>query len=593
MRRRYQPSPIPKIFSQQAQYENDIGVKIFSFKLHGDGILSLRFRFLIILPIIYLLVGLFVDNLWRGVDSNSFSVIYGFRNYLEFQGEYFKQAVSTSPAYYRMLDFGVQFFGKWLDPVIAMRITNAGLILTGTIALYLAIRLVYPPDIASISAIATITCLGGLELFHLTTPRVGAFFAVAISIYGIVLSLRRIYGGVIMGFGFVLSIMMGGGTLLPTLVAAIIILFFQKDLFETKKVFQIAMILAISMMGITLFSFFIFTGRSAIEPNLWLPATNFENYQEWGKSAIRFLWICMPLWPALIGFRSFVRKQWTETSTNLLLLGGVGALCAFPLSLFSYDASLIILPFLGLLFAPAIVLLNLHWQRGTYWFNFLFFTIIILIVFIVRLIWAFSDHQGEIIEYFSNSQFPNFDPSLSIITLLLAILILVVWFGWNLFGKQYFSWTLRPTLSWIIGIICFWILMIILWQPAVNHNKSFKPIIMEINHIVSNDCIDITNTPLAFRVNWLYLTNKRLISPNNSCKYQLIQEGQISGQSILISDEVAEKNTVKTNNNQDENQIQLANEKLPTNNQEYWLVVKSFSRPAERSEKLILFKKFN
>lgn len=592
MRRRYQSSLIPTIFSTPSSSEQSIGTGTFWHHNFGENSINLRLRYLLIIPIIYLFAGLFIDNLWRGVDANSFSVLYGFKNYAEFQGEFFRQSVLTSPAYFRLLEFGVQIFDKLLAPAIAMRITNAVLILGGSIAIYRTLRLVYPADISSITAISAVTCLGGLELFHLTTPRVGGFFAIAISMYGIALSLQKIYGGVILGFGFVLSIMMGGGTLIPTLIPSLILLFQRREDYERKKNYQVAMLLAISMMGITLFNFYIFTGRSALEPNLWLPINNFENFSDWGMSAIRFIWFCLPLLPAFYGFRNFARKQWTENSLHLLLIGGAGALCAFPLSLFSQDSPLLILPFLSLLFAPALLLLNLQWHRGTYWFVFLFFTIAIVLIYVLRILWLFPSNHNTLAENISEVKFPGFDYSLSVPMLLFATAILIFWFYWNLSGKKYFSWTIRPTVSWIIGMMCFWLLIIMLWQPAVDYSKSYRPMILEINKTTGDQCIEVSNTPISFRVNWLYITNKRPIpvSDLSQCDYQLLLEGKISRESLLITDAISEKNENMGSSNT-ELPLLVEDEIISTTEKILWKEIAGFNRPGENSEKFILYKK--
>lgn len=584
MRRRYHSAPIPTIFSNQQNPK-----LLFGATSSGGNSHYFRLRYLIILPLIYLLAGLFINNLWRGVDANTYSVLLGFANLSEFQGEFFRQEVATSPAYYRILDLGVLVFGNWLDTAYSMRVTNALLITTGVIALYRTIRFVFTTEIATISALAGVTCLGGIELLHLATPGAGSFFAIAISIYGIALSMRRIYGGVVMGLGFVFSIMVGSGTIIPTLIPAIILLFLRREDKERAQIYRVAMLLAISMMGITFINFFVFTGRTAIEPNFWLPHNNIDSFDEWFNSAFRFLWFCMPLWPALIGFRNFARKQWTESSMQLLFIGAIGALCAFPLSLFSVNAPLMILPFLCILYAPAILLLNIQWQRASYWFYFLFFTIILTIVIVFRLVWSYFPDSSLMVTSVTQKHFPGFDFRLTFLQTFSTLCLFGFWFLWNLYLKNFFNWVLRPTISWILGAIILWITLVLIWLPAVNYSKSYFNIIADIHKITQNNCVDVRKTHFAFRVNWQYIIKPELPIDYKKCEYQLNDFGDVSRQSLLITDNENAKIEEKINNETANNEV--AETDIKPLLVYKWVEIAKFNRPGETRETIVLLHK--
>lgn len=589
MRRSYSRSSIPTIFvnkQNEAPSRADRHLKI------GPLALPLRLRYFIILPLIYLLGGIFLPSLWRGVDANTYSVLLGMGGETYFQGEVFKQSVATSPAYYRLLDFGTRIFSGIFSPPNSMRLTHALILLSSIVALYRALRSVFTPEIATVAVLVMSTCLGGLEFMHVVGQKAGVFLAVCVSLWGISQSFSRSYGGVVMGMGFVLSIMMGSGTIIPTLIPALILLVSKRG--RNHPVFGVAMLLALSMMSVTLISLYMFTGRSATEWGLWIPLTDWDDWGDVMNSLIRQIWFTFPLWPTLLAFRHYTRKHWSANSQSMLLLGVMGLALALPLSLASSDGSMLLLPFLALLFAPSLLLIGSHWLRAWHWFNFLFFTIALLPLVLLRMVWSVGSHTK--INDLLALQAPQFDTTLSLGTLIATTLIVLIWGYWSLAIKWHWSWVVRATLGWMIGVMALWGIVVLLWLPAIDYTKSYRGMIVDIQDLIEkkslerkidNACIDISHAPFAFQVNWRYFTNERMVDKTH-CAFRLITLGKAERQSLLLSDESVRKHEDQIEENILESKTLENDSPTPNKNQPEWNNLEVFQRPGETRESVVL-----
>jgi hypothetical protein len=543
-------SPIPIVFapkpSEALMSDHDRQLQF------GSWTVPLQLRYFIFLPFVYLLGGVFLPSLWRGVDANTFSVLMGIGGDLDFQGEVFRQSVATSPAYYRLLDFGTRLMGGLIGEPSAMRFSQVCIIMTGLIALYRAIRQSFTAELATVSVLITATCLGGLEFMHVVGAKAGAFTAICIALWGLTQSFTRTLGGVILGLGWVLSVMMGSGTVMTTLIPALLLLVIRRD--RNPHVFSASMLLAISMMGVTLISLFMFTGRSATEINLWLPDYRFTSLGDMADALIRLTWFTFPLWPIVFAYRYYWRKQWNAQSRSWLFIAMVGGCVALPLALAGADGAMMLLPFLGMLFGPGLMLLGTHWLRAWHWFNFLLFSLLMLPVIMARILW--SQDAVPLISNKLHAIFPDFNASLSIPTLLLVVLLVLAWGYWMLESKRHVSWRFRPALGWVAGMIALWWITIILWLPALDHTKSYASMIREvplkINDIMAREnqiipsrhtiiatprrnCLDVSLAPFAFQVNWRFrfpLQDREM----GDCRFRLITLGKAERQSLLLSD---------------------------------------------------------
>lgn len=388
----------------------------------------------------------------------------------------------------------------------------------------------YGRMLADVAFLFIVASIGIIIRIHETSsfPLLLALFSIAF--YGLCRMLDHpIQGGVILGLA------LGGALLTRGLIGATPIFFtiacaFVSSAYSRKE--KPALLLAL-LVGIACLLAWFLPARAS-NP-YWAASWLFWNFSSFGFSeagaalkALRdILWFTWPTWPfALLALWNW--RSWLQAPH--IFIPGTLALGSF-LTIMMVDNAFE--PEYAMLTVPSAVLAAMSiptLRRGI--INILdWFSIMILSLSMVT-VWLgwIALHFGwpAKINHNITRLLTGYEPSISLLAVIASIAVCIFWYftvSWRLRVNPQALW--RGLILSATGLTCTWLLLVLLWLPSINYNRSYKQVSQELSqalatHVNAADCVRQQGVGMGQRAAFRVFDNISF-SYKQTCKYTLLQ----------------------------------------------------------------------
>ena len=436
----------------------------------------------------------------------------------------------------------------------------------------------YARAIADAGLLALIACLGLAQLSHETTPALAQLGFTALIFYAMASSPYR-NATTILGPALGLLIGLAGLTLsgAPTLALLLgsggaVVEWMHLKWGHTRKSFDEYESQTSSRQSwawiVLIVSLTLLIAILAHTLNLWrwrieLPGDNgLPLAGEWKKMGRLLLWFTWPAWPLALWTLWRWRRQLSSRHVALPLwfvAVSVGA----TLTTTASDRSLLLsLPALAALAAFALPTFKRSAASLIDWFTLLFFTGCATIIWVVWIAMQTGIPQQPAANVAKLA--PGFEPSFSLKLFLPALIATLAWtwlVKWRASAQRAAIW--KSLVLPAGGATLCWLLLMTLWLPLLDYARSYAPLSRKVASLVEQQsCVEIYGLPSATAAALQYHGKLELKQATNTavCPYLLVN--------------AASQNSLGNTVN------------LPD-----WAFQATVSRPADSSDKLLLFKR--
>ena len=347
----------------------------------------------------------------------------------------------------------------------------------------------YARAMADGGLLAFIACLGLAQLSHETTPAAAQLCFVALSFYAFAaLPYRRWTPMLAAGIGLT-GLTLSGGPSMALLLALGGILAHALDRTQARQEPSRHRLGLWFLIALTLFIAALATALDLWRWRISLPTST----GSWQSLSRLLLWFTWPLWPLVLWTLWRWRRQlfdlWPSRHLSLplwTLLITVGATLITPAS---DRALLLALPALATLAAFALPTMNRSVSALIDWFTLLFFTTCALVIWVV---WV-AMLTGTPPQPAANvaKLLPGFEPRFIILPFVFATLATLAW-GWLVRWRtgRHRSAIWKSMVLPAGGTALCWLLVTTLWMPALNHARSYAPLVERMVAAVQpSDCL--------------------------------------------------------------------------------------------------------
>ncbi len=341
----------------------------------------------------------------------------------------------------------------------------------------------YARAMADGGLLAFIASLGLAQLSHETTPALAQLCFVALSFYAFAALPYRRWTPALSALAGLTGLTLSGGPSMALLLATGGLLAHALD---SRQAQEEPRRHRRGLWRLTALTVFIALLASALELWRWrigLPAGT-ASWQSLGRLLLWFTW---PLWPLVLWTlwrwrrQLFDRRPSRHLSLPLwYLLITVGATLLTPAS---DRALLLALPALATLAAFALPTMNRSVSAIIDWFTLLFFTTCALVIWVV---WV-AMLTGTPPQPAANVArlLPGFEPRFVILPFVFATLATLAWawlVKWRIGRHRAALW--KSMVLPAGGAALCWLLLTTLWMPALNHARSYAPLVQRVVDVV-------------------------------------------------------------------------------------------------------------
>lgn len=390
----------------------------------------------------------------------------------------------------------------------------------------------YGRMLADCAFLFLVACFGIIMRMHETTYIPLLMACHSLTFYGFV----RIFELPRQGFFFLIAGIAGSffaaGLIgvFPPLVATLLLLTYR---FYGKTQKQ-AILFALAVSVVICLAWLLAINNSQAEWfSAWL-SYNQLSFSGYGRSFLNALrdlaWFLLPLWP----FALYALWQWRRwfmaphifipsvfIIANLLLL-------FFLRTSFEPEYATLVMP-TAVLAAMSIPTIRRNLINALDWYSIMMNTLVIVVIWLgwiaLYLGWPTKIH-GNIARLV-----PGLELQIHWLAVLFGLAISVLWIiaiNWRLRLKPEALW--RGIVLFAIGITLSWLLIVTLWMPAVNYNRSYNSVAYELaeaieDNVQAGDCIRSVGLGSGQRA-LFYIYGKSLFSPNSNCRWLLTQTNE-------------------------------------------------------------------
>jgi 4-amino-4-deoxy-L-arabinose transferase-like glycosyltransferase len=336
------------------------------------------------------------------------------------------------------------------------------------------------------AAIVLIGCLGLLINAHLLSTDLGLLAGSAVMLYGYALNMRRpLLAGLLLGTGLGIGFMTKG-FIAPVIFVSISILLFAFKAWRTRNYLlclAIALISALPWLAIWPILLYQRSPELFME---WAWQNNIENWLYFAKTVstasfvfyIKILsWFAWPALPIAIWAVWDARKKiLQQREGQLLLVTFLVMLCS--LSLVPYSEEVFAMPML----LPIVLLATMALptlRRGAA--NALDSFGNITFGFVAILLWwswygLIIGNNTRVSRWFKAYQ-SEYLPTFDLVTFSIALAVTIIWLllVWRI-GRS----IRRSVINWAAGVTLLWVLLMTLWLPWLDFNKSYRTMVTSL-----------------------------------------------------------------------------------------------------------------
>jgi len=443
---------------------------------------------LALLCLIWLATGLIGHDPWKPDEVYTFGLIY----HILQSGDWLVPTLAGEPFLDKppLFYMTAAFFAKIFSPLLPLhdgaRLASGFYVGLGLIFTGLTGRELFGKDQGWAAAIVLIGCLGLLINAHLMSTDLGLFSGFAMMLYGYALSARKpLLAGLILGTGLGIGFM-SKGFIAPVLFLFLGFTLLTFSAWRTRKflaTLTLALIFAapwLSIWPVLLFQ------RSPILFMEWAWHNNIGNWLDYTKEAdtSSFIYYFKMLpwfaWPALPIAAWAVwdarKKILQQRETQLLLASFIVLLVS--LSLLPYSEEIFALPMLlpiTLLATMALPRLRRGAANALDRFGIITFGILAILLW-----WGWEGlivgNNTQISRWLRAYQ-TEYLPSFNWLTFAIALAVTIIWivFVWRT-GRS----IRRSVINWAAGVTLLWVLLMTLWLPWLDFNKSYRTMVTSL-----------------------------------------------------------------------------------------------------------------
>lgn len=483
---------------------------------------------------LYLLPGLVGHDPWKGDDATHFGVVFSMLDgghwlLPHLAGEIW---LDSPPLYHWTAALLGWLFGFILPLHDAARLASglfAGLMVA---CLAGAARHFIGAEAARGAALIAIGCLGLLVHVHETQPAVAFLAATAALYYGLALLPQHpLRGGAIAGAALGLGFLAAG---LPALIALGPLLMLLPLISSHLRTPQAArgMLAALAVAAPLILSWPLALywlhpaslgnwwahelAELQAAPNVPLALWNFLKLLGW------FAWPALPLalWTLWRERRRLREPRTLIPLTSLLILLAVQSVSSDPRSL----NALPLLPPLMLLAAPATLSLRRGAANAFDWFGMMTFTLLAGLIWLGWLAMV-AGVPPRIANNFARME-PGFVAHFSIAAFAVSLGLTFTWL-WLIFRSP--RTPQRGTAHWAAGITLFWGLLMALWLPFIDYDRSYRAVSIALKAALpaGSNCIAGRGLGSTQRASFHYFAGIQTLREGNrdaaQCRLFLIQ----------------------------------------------------------------------
>jgi hypothetical protein len=347
----------------------------------------------------------------------------------------------------------------------------------------------YARAMADGGLLAFIACLGLAQLSHETTPAVAQLCFVALSFYAFAALPYRRWTPALSALAGLTGLALSGGPSMAVLLATGGLMAHALDRTQAQVDPRRHRRGLWRLLALTVFIVILATALELWRWRINVPLTG----ASWQSLSRMLLWFTWPLWPLVLWTLWRWRRQLfdLQPSRHLSLplwyaLITVGATLITPAS---DRALLLALPALATLAAFALPTMNRSVSALIDWFTLLFFTgcaVVIWVVWIAMLTGIPPQPAANVARLL-----PGFEPRFIILPFVFATLATLAW-GWLVqwrIGRHRAAIWKSMVLPAGGAALC-WLLVTTLWMPAINHARSYQPLVQRVQAAVQPvDCL--------------------------------------------------------------------------------------------------------
>jgi hypothetical protein len=347
----------------------------------------------------------------------------------------------------------------------------------------------YARAMADGGLLAFIACLGLAQLSHETTPAVAQLCFVALSFYAFAALPYRRWTPALSALAGLTGLALSGGPSMAVLLATGGLMAHALDRTQAQVDPRRHRRGLWRLLALTVFIVILATALELWRWRINVPLTG----ASWQSLSRMLLWFTWPLWPLVLWTLWRWRRQLFDLrpSRHLSLplwyaLITVGATLITPAS---DRALLLALPALATLAAFALPTMNRSVSALIDWFTLLFFTgcaVVIWVVWIAMLTGIPPQPAANVARLL-----PGFEPRFIILPFVFATLATLAW-GWLVqwrIGRHRAAIWKSMVLPAGGAALC-WLLVTTLWMPAINHARSYQPLVQRVQAAVQPvDCL--------------------------------------------------------------------------------------------------------
>jgi 4-amino-4-deoxy-L-arabinose transferase-like glycosyltransferase len=430
---------------------------------------------------LYLLPGLVGHDPWKGDDATHFGVVFsmlegGHWLLPHLAGEIW---LDTPPLHHWTAAVLAKVFGPFLPLHDAARLATglfAGLMIAGLAG---AARRLAGPEAARGAALLAIGCLGLLVHVHESQPAIAFLSAMAVLYHGLALLPQHAWrGGAIAGAALGSGFLAGG---LPALVSLGPLLLLLPLICAPSRTPQTArgMLAALAVAApLTLAWPLALHGRHPGAFTAWwaqeladLHVAASPALNAWGF--LKLLgWFAWPALPLALWTLWRERRRLREPRTLIPLVSFLLVLAAQ--STFSDPRSLNALPLLPplvLLAAPATLSLRRGAANAFDWFGMMTFTLLAGLIWLGWLAMVFGV-PPQIAKNLGRLE-PGFAAYFSPVAFAVSLGLTLAWL-WLIFASP--RSPQRGTVHWAAGVAFCWSLLMALWLPLIDYDRSYRSV---------------------------------------------------------------------------------------------------------------------
>lgn len=454
---------------------------------------------LALLCLTWLLTGLIGHDPWKPDEAYTFGIIY----HILQSGDWLVPTLAGElyldkpPLFYMTAAALAKLFSPLLSLHDGARLANGFYVGLSMIFVGLSGRELFGKDRGWAAAIILIGCLGMLLNAHLMSTDLGLLAGLAMMLHGYALSERRpLLAGLILGTGLGIGFMTKG-FIAPILFVLISVTLIAFSAWRTRNYFiTLALALLCAAPWLSIWPVLLYQ-RSPELFMEWAWHNNIDNWLDYAKetnssSFIFYLkmlpWFAWPALPMAIWAVWDARKKiLLQRESQLLLVSFIGIFAA--LSLVPYSEEIFALPML----LPIVLLATMalpRVRRGAA--NALDRFGIITFGFIALLLWwgweGLVVGNNTRISRWLRAYQAEFIPTFDIVSFSIALAATVLWLllVWRV-GRS----VRRSVINWASGVTLIWVLLMTLWLPWLDFNKSYRTMVTSLSAAVpaNHSCI--------------------------------------------------------------------------------------------------------